>query len=278
MCLDLLVSLLLLKVKDHLDATCGIKSLVDLAVFLSLGGLGGFFFCESCLVLSLPVSLLTIVKKGPKLWLDSLCRWTFLGCLGIDSQLDVLLDELSEYIFMSDVQLVVLKDLDEVRYIKLEEELPVLTHFLDVFKLLDEKVGTSSHKDLILVFNRIMVHVADVSVIEEALNVELGQFTEKLVTLESIGLRVQSVVVALVDFVLDGGNALVVVQVLQNAADLVVGVNLTFLVERSWDLDNVEGAWSIVREDVKHVTTSSSDDGAMALVLCVGSWMSDRNV
>ena len=56
---------------------------------------------------------------------------------------------------------------------------------------------------------------------------------------------------------------LVVVEVLEDAANLVIRVKLVALVERLWHFHDVELLWTVLGEDFKHVARATSDDHAM---------------
>ena len=64
--------------------------------------------------------------------------------------------------------------------------------------------------------------MANIGLVEQRLDVVLGELSEELVALESEGLGVESVVVLLADLVLDGLDVLVGIEVFKDAVNLVI--------------------------------------------------------
>ena len=79
-----------------------------------------------------------------------------------------------------------------------------------------------------------MEHMANIILIKEAFDGNLSQFFKQFVAFESKGLCIKGVVVLLCDFLFDAIDVLTIVQIFEYARDLVVGVNLRFLVEWLW--------------------------------------------
>ena len=123
-----------------------------------------------------------------------------------------------------------------------------------------------------------MVHVADIPLVYYHFNVVLGKLFEQLVAFESEGLSIQSVVVVLSDFISDYREVLIVVNVLQNTANLVIRVNFTLLIESRGHIHRIEFARTVVREYIQKVTASTCQNGAVSLVRGSVVWVDQCNV
>ena len=99
--------------------------------------------------------------------------------------------------------------------------------------------------------NGVVIHMTDIGLIEETLNVELAQLLLELVTFESKGLSIQSIVVMLSHLIFDSINVLAVVEILEDATYLIIGVDFTLLVEWFGYIYRIENTRTMMSEYVK---------------------------
>ena len=85
----------------------------------------------------------------------------------------------------------------------------------------------------------------------------------ELVAFEGKGLSIQGVVVILSYLISDSIDVLAVVEILEDATNLIIGVSFTLLIEWIRYIYCVENSWTMMSEYVKHISTSTCQNDTM---------------